>query len=188
MIQVSVFLFLFSSLSPFTRNPVERALSEYAYFIENPSAMSPESFTALCSRQVGNLHWQLHWMPCTDQWPLDFSIIRRGSCFNVCLQVSEFNECRANVRREPAASSSPIGDGSHQVGAEVDDVLECMYFRAPRRNIRKGFVRVGYGIYVKPLEYWWRVFPRSQLLVLSSDEVIVCQVPKCTGYDLNAFA
>lgn len=135
-------------------------------------------------------------MPCTDQWPLDFSITRRGSCFNVCLQVSEFNECRANVRREAAASSStaspikrdsPIGDGSHPVGAEVDDVLECMYFRAPRRNIRKGFVRVGYGIYVKPLEYWWAVFPRSQLLVLSSDEVIVCQVPNCTGYDLNAF-
>ena len=92
--------------------------------------------------------------------------------------MSEFNECRANVRREASSSgNTPIkqdtqgSSGGGGVGAAVDDVLECMYFRAPKRNIRKGFVRVGYGIYVKPLEYWWGVFPRSQLLVLSSDEV-----------------
>ena len=82
------------------------------------------------------------------------------------------------MRREASSSgNTPIkqdtqgSSGGGGVGAAVDDVLECMYFRAPKRNIRKGFVRVGYGIYAKPLEYWWGVFPRSQLLVLSSDEV-----------------
>ena len=40
------------SCGALSSNPVERALSEYAYFIDDPTAMSPEGFTALCSTQV----------------------------------------------------------------------------------------------------------------------------------------
>lgn len=85
------------------RNPTERALSEYAYFIEDPTAISQERFTQGC-----------------------------------LAQIKEFNECRKLAKH----------DGK-------DDVLECMYFRKGVRNVKMGFVRIPYGIYSRPLLYWY---------------------------------
>ena len=96
-------------------------------------------------------------------------------------KVSEFNACRASVRREAAAAKpQPLSfaDATSSTRPALDDVIECMYFRAPKRNLRKGYMRVGYGIYAIPLAYWWTLFPRQQLLVLRSDEVLPLNNPR----------
>lgn len=103
------------------RNPTERALSEYAYFIEDATAISQERFTQGC-----------------------------------LAQIKEFNECRRVAKQDGGS----------------DDVLECMYFRKALRTVKMGFVRIPYGIYSRPLLYWFIHFlSLSQKNHLSSHRV-----------------
>jgi len=78
-------------------------------------------------------------------------------------------------RREGGGGGGSGGGGgggpAYELTEGADDVLECMYFRVPRRNIRRGYVRLGYGIYSRALAYWWTLYPREQLLVLRSDDL-----------------